>query len=430
MSDEDGVWLTVEGAELVGRLALVRGRFSVNHLNADRIIVERSPKKLHADPDLPTPEATPFSLPELPVALEIGEIAANEILLGEELAGQEAALSVNGALTFADGALDTSLRVARLDRRGDALTLKASFANSTEQLALDLALNEASGGLLSTVMDLPGYLDLSLAVKGEGPLADFTADIGFVTNGKDRITGTVSLAGLADVAGGAEAGLAFAADLGGNIDPLLPPDYRPFFGPGLRANVKGRTLASGGVELDNLVLRTRALQMTGALLLEGGNLQTANLKAAITPPQGQAAVILPVSGADTTVAAVTMDLKKPEGENWTINAELDSLRTPDMSIKRAVISAAGELDQSAGFALDGALDARLNGFVLADPALAAATGSDLTLSARLTNEDGADFLISDLDLQGDTYAARGELRFNGVEGDVRIATELALRRKT
>ncbi|MBW3241409.1 translocation/assembly module TamB domain-containing protein [Epibacterium sp. DP7N7-1] len=427
VSDEDGVWLTVEGAELDwNRLALVRGRFSVNHLKADRIIVERSPKSLPADPDLPTPEATPFSLPELPVALEIGEIAANEILLGEELAGQEAALSVNGALTLADGALDTSLRVARLDRRGDALTLKASFANSTEQLALDLALNEAAGGLLSTVMDLPGRPDLSLAVKGEGPLADFTADIGFATNGNDRITGTVSLAGLADVAGGAEAGLAFAADLGGNIDPLLPPDYRLFFGPGLRANVKGRTLASGGVELDNLVLRTRALQMTGALLLEGGNLQTANLKAAITPPQGQAAVILPVSGADTTVAAVTMDLKKPEGENWTINAELDSLRTPDMSIKRAVISAAGELDQSAGFALDGALDARLNGFVLADPALAAATGSDLTLSARLTTEDGADFLIRDLDLQGDTYAARGELRFNGVEGDVRIATELAI----
>ncbi|MCK5500366.1 MAG: hypothetical protein KAI82_03830, partial [Tritonibacter mobilis] len=87
VSDEDGVWLTVEGAELDwNRLALVRGRFSVNHLKADRIIVERSPKSLPADPDLPTPEATPFSLPELPVALEIGEIAANEILLGEELA--------------------------------------------------------------------------------------------------------------------------------------------------------------------------------------------------------------------------------------------------------------------------------------------------------------------------------------------------------
>lgn len=427
VSDEDGVWLTVEGAELDwNRLALVRGRFSVNRLKADRIIVERSPKSLPADPDLPTPEATPFSLPDLPVALEIGEIAANEILLGEELAGQEASLSVTGALSLADGALDTTLRVARLDRRGDALSLAASFSNSTEQLSLDLALKEASGGLLSDVMDIPGRPDLSLAIKGAGPLEDFTADIGFATNGNDRISGTVSLTGLADVAGGADAGLAFTADLGGNIDPLLRPTYRPFFGPGLRANLKGRTLPSGGVELESLALRTRALQLTGALSLEAGNLQTANLKAAITPPDGQAAVILPVPGADTTVAGVSLTLQKPADENWQINGELDQLRTPDMAISRAVINAAGALDQSAGFALDGAIDARLNGFVLADPALAAATGSDLTLSARLTTKEGADFLIRDLDVQGESYAARGDVRFNGVENDLRIATELTL----
>ncbi|WP_420005373.1 translocation/assembly module TamB domain-containing protein [Arenibacterium sp. LLYu02] len=427
VSDEDGIWLTVEGAELDwNRLALVRGRFSVNHLTAERIIIDRAPKALPTDPELPTPEATPFSLPELPVALEIGEISAKEINLGAALLGQEARISVEGALTLAEGALDTKLSVARLDRPGDGLALSASYANTSEQLALDLQVSEAPGGLLAAAMDLPGRPDLKLAIKGEGPLADFTADIGFATNGRDRITGQVTLAGLGDVASGSEAGLAFSADLGGDIDPLLKPEYRAFFGPGLRFTTKGQTLASGGMELDSLALRTRALQVSGAAKLVGSNLETANLRAAITPPEGQAAVILPVSGGATTVAGVELTLQKPEGENWQINGDLKALRRPDLAIGSAKFSAAGTMDQSAGFALDGALDAQLSGFVLTDPALAAATGSEVTLSARLTTEDGADFLIRDLDLQGTDYAARGEVRFNGVEGDVRVASTLAV----
>lgn len=427
VSDEDGVWLTVEGAELDwNRLALVRGRFSVNHLKAERIVIERQPKALPADPELPTPEATPFALPDLPVALEIGEISAGEIELGAALMGQEARLSVEGALTLAEGALETKLQVARLDRPGDGLSLAASYANSSENLSLDLALNESPGGLLSAAMDLPGRPDLRLAITGEGPLADFTADIGFATNGSDRISGQVTLSGLGDVTSGAEAGLAFAADLGGNIDPLLKPEYRAFFGPGLRATVKGQTLPTGGVDLESLALRTQALQVSGALRLEGSEIATANLRAAIIPPGGQAAVILPVSGGGTTVAGVELTLQKPEGESWQVKGDLSSLRSPDLSLARAAFSAAGTLDQSAGFALDGALDAQLSGFQLTDPALAAATGSEVTLSTRLTTEDGADFLLRDLDLQGEDYAARGEIRFNGVEGDVRVATTLSV----
>ncbi len=429
VADEDGIWLTVEGAELDwNRLALVQGRFSVNLLKADRIVVERSPKSLPADPDLPKPEATPFSLPDLPVALEINEISAGEVVLGEQLAGQSATLSVDGALQLADGALDTNLRVARTDRSGDELTLTAAFSNASEQLSLDLLLKEAAGGLVASALDLPGEPDLSLAVKGDGPLADFTAEIALATDGSERIGGTVSLAGLGETSEGAAAGLAFSADLGGDIDPLLQPEFRPFFGPGLRATVKGQTNPGGGLELDSLALRTRALQLTGALELKGGVLETADLRAQITPPEGETVVLLPVPGAKTTVGAVNMSLQKPKGTdaNWRINGDVDRLNTADLTIERAVINAAGRLDQSAGFAVDGALDAQLSGFFLTDPALAAATGSELTLSTRLTTGEGADFLLRDFSLQGEDYGARGDIRFNGVENDLRIATDLAL----
>jgi len=427
ISDDEGVWLTVEGAELDwNRLALVRGRFSVNRLTAERITIERSPNPVPASPDLPTPEATPFALPDLPVSLEIGEISAGEISLGEELTGQPATLSVAGAMSLADGALDTNLRVVRLDRPGDALTLAISFANASQHLGLDVVLKEAAGGLVSSAMDLPGHPDLSLAIKGDGPLADFAADIGFATNGTDRISGTVSLEGVGDIVDGAQAGIAFAAELGGNIDPLLRPDFRPFFGPGLQATLNGRTQAGGGLDLQSLTLRTRALRLDGALQLNGTVLDTANLTAEISPPEGQTAVILPLPGADTTVAALTLTLQKPGGAEWQINGEIDQLRAPDLALDRAVINAAGTLDQSAGWAVDGALDAQLGGLVLSDPALSAAIGTDLSLSTRLTTDDGADFMLRDLDVQGSSYGARGEIRFTGVENDLKIAADLTM----
>ncbi|NIZ13412.1 hypothetical protein HCZ87_08425, partial [Phaeobacter sp. HF9A] len=427
VSDEDGVWLTVKGAELDwNRLALIQGRFSVNHLTADDIIIARQPKPLPADPSLPKPEATPFSLPDLPVSLEIGDISADKVELGAPLTGQAASLSLKGDITLADGALDTNLRISRLDRPGDRLTLGASFANDTEQLALDLALDEAAGGLVSTALDLPGRPNLNLAIKGTGPLADFTADIGLSTNGKERISGSVTLAGLSDVAAGADAGLAFSANLGGDIDPLLKPDYRPFFGPGLRATLKGQTLPGGGLELDSLALRSRALQLTGALTIAGGDLQTANLKAGITPPQGQAAVLLPIPGAKATVAKVSLTAQKAEGADWTINGFVNRLSTPELSMARAVFQASGSLNQSAGFDLDGRLEAELSDFILSDPALAAAAGRDIALSADLSTRGEDDFLIRELNLQGDRYQARGDIRFNGVENDLRIDTDMAL----
>ncbi|TNJ42109.1 hypothetical protein FGE21_12425 [Phaeobacter sp. B1627] len=427
VSDEDGVWLTVEGAELDwNRLALVRGRFSVNRLAAERITIERSPKPVPTDPDLPTPEATPFALPELPVSLEIADLSVGEIILGERLTGQQATLSVAGAMSLADGALETDLRVVRLDRAGDVLTLEISFANASQHLGLDVVLNEAAGGLVSSALDLPGRPDLSLAITGDGPLSDFVAKIGFATDGSDRISGTVALEGVGDIADGAPAGIAFAADLGGNIDPLLRPDFRPFFGPGIRATLNGRTLAGGGLEVETLAVDTRALRLDGALTLNGNVLDTANLTAEIAPPEGQSAVILPVPGADTTVAAITLTLQKTEGTEWNINGAIDQLRTPDVTLDRAVINAAGRLDQSVGFAVDGALDAQLGGLVLSDPALSTALGTELTLSTRLTTDEGADFRLRDLDVQGAGYGARGEIRFAGVENDLKIAADLTL----
>ena len=232
VSDEDGIWLTIDNAVLDwNRLALIKGKFSVNALTADSIIVVRAPKPAPSDPDLPTPEATPFQLPELPVAVELGEIRVNQINLGKELLGTAASLSLNGSLKLADGALDIDLLVARLDKPGDLLRFDASFANETSVITLDLALEEAANGLVATLLDLPGRPTIRLSVQGTGPVDNFNANLELDTNGTRRLSGQVVLAALP--AGDSEIpnSIAFSANLGGDIDPLLPPVYRPFLAP-------------------------------------------------------------------------------------------------------------------------------------------------------------------------------------------------------
>ena len=83
VADDEGVWLTIKGAELDwNRLALIRGRFSVNALTAQEIDVARAPGTTTTEAPPPSAETQPFQLPELPVSIEIGEIRIDELGLG------------------------------------------------------------------------------------------------------------------------------------------------------------------------------------------------------------------------------------------------------------------------------------------------------------------------------------------------------------
>ncbi|MFC3117457.1 hypothetical protein ACFOHS_00695 [Jhaorihella thermophila] len=128
ISDDAGVWLTMRGAVLDwNRLALLRGRFSVNTLGAKEIIIARPPGKTTQPTELPTPEAQPFRLPELPVSIELGEISVDHLVLAEPVLGVAADLNVGGALRLEAGVLDATLAMTRLDRAGDGARLVAQF---------------------------------------------------------------------------------------------------------------------------------------------------------------------------------------------------------------------------------------------------------------------------------------------------------------
>lgn len=277
------------------RSALLSGRLSVSELSADEILLERLPVA-DESVDVPSPEARDFALPELPVAVEIGRIAADRLVLGETVLGTpvEATLEASGSL--AGGSGQAQLLARRTDGPQGELRLTTSFSNADRQLALDLALIEADDGIAATLMDLPGRPPLELTVQGQGPLSNYAADIRLVTDGEERLAGRVTLQG--DAAQGRQ----FAAELGGNVVPLFLPQYAYFFGPDVQLDVAGTRATDGRLDLSRLNLSTRALQLQGALVVAADGLpERIALTGRIASADGQP-VLLPLSGPETRVA--------------------------------------------------------------------------------------------------------------------------------
>ena len=71
IANEDGIWLSLTDVVLDWkRSALLRGRFQVNTLSAKSLDLKRIPKT-EEQAEVPDAEASGFSLPELPVAINI-----------------------------------------------------------------------------------------------------------------------------------------------------------------------------------------------------------------------------------------------------------------------------------------------------------------------------------------------------------------------
>ncbi len=425
VSDDAGVWLRISDAVLDwNRLALIRGRFSVNALTAGEIAILRSPDPVPTDPDIPAPEAQPFQLPELPVSIQIGSLNVQTLSLGEPLIGVAADLSVNGALSLDSGALDARLDITRLDRAGDEIKLIAAFANSSRELTIDLDVAEDQGGLISTALGMPGEPPLTLTVKGAGPLTNFTADLGLSTDGTQRLAGQVALRGAED------AGIAFDADLGGDVTPMLPAEYHDFFGTDTRLVLSGQTGAKGAVTVDTLKLSADALVLTGDMrLAQGGIVSHLRLDGQIAPPTGDA-VILPVAERTTLSSALfNLGFDATQGNGWTLSLTADDFTRPDMVLGQARLLGQGTLDQSAGLTLDGNLRAALERLRFDDAALSASLGSDITLDGDFTLTPDKTLGLHGFALTGPDFGATVDGTINGLgsgfqmSGDVQVQAQ-------
>ena len=244
ISDADGAWITItNGAISWNRSALLKGAIEVDELSADEISVPRLPKASE-DASAPSPEAQPFSLPDLPVSVRLGKLDVKKLTLGAPVIGEELAATLGGSLRIADGEGEAKLDLKRTDKDAE-ISLTASFANGTRQLGLDLLMREAKGGIIARKLGIPGQPALTLALAGTGPLDNFGATLRLSSDGSDRLAGKIQLLTSPD-----SDATRFVTDLSGDLAPLLPAQYRAFFGSTTALKAEG---SSGGSGCDGCV---------------------------------------------------------------------------------------------------------------------------------------------------------------------------------
>jgi translocation and assembly module TamB len=428
VADAKGVWLTLKGVTLDwSRAALLSGAVKVNELSADDIVLARLPESPPSA--APSAEAGGFSLPELPVSVDIGKILAKRVELGAPVLGQAAVLAVSGAMRLAGGEGSAKLDIHRIDGPRGVFSLAASYANASGQLSLDLSADEAAQGLITTLAGLPGAPAIALSVKGTGPLDDYRADIRLATDGEQRLTGAVTLKAAAQEGGTGPAPRQFTADLAGDISPLFAPDYRAFFGPDMQLAVKGSQVPGGALTLSALRLQARSVDLNGRLVIGADGLPKLMDIAGRIASQDGRPVLLPLPGVRTEIggADLRMSFDAAKGEGWQGEARIQALNRPDFAASSLILSGSGTISPAGGGAVDGALKIAAEGLQPADAALAQALGRAVSGTIRFGWKQGAPLELPQLQLAGAGYGLDASGRVDGLGAALSVTGEARAR---
>lgn len=417
IADDDGIWLSITDAELDwSRAALLRGRIDVAKLAAAEIVLTRIPAS--DTTEAPTPEATGFQLPDLPVSINLGEISADRVLIGAPVFGVETNVSATGSLSLEGGEGAAKLDILRLDGRG-SVTLDAGYANASGVLALELGLQEQPGGIFATLAGLPGAPSVNFEIAGTAPVSAYAADIQLATDGAERLTGRVATF-TTDNSTGA------TIDISGDIAPVFAPEYRPFFGDDIALAATAFQTADGNRVLEGLTLNARAITLSGDALVDGdGTPVRFDVKGVIEDASG-APVLLPLSGDATEVDRVRLDVSfdKAQGEDWSGVFEIDGLARGDISVQNAQLTVDGQIATDGTPAVKADVAYRLAGLDLGDPSLDGAVGDDVSGQAGVAWESGGDLDLSGLTLVGKTYGLNGNAVLSTAGDDVTVRGEV------
>lgn len=435
IADGEGIWLRLTDLVLDwNRSALLRGRIDVTELSVAQIELVRPPVP---DPSLPAAEASSgFSLPELPVSVQIGRVAAERVSLGAAVIGQAVEISLEGTASLANGEGSAELALQRIDGLQGSVRLAGAYVNETRNLTLDLAVEEEAGGIVANLMGLPGAPSIQLVVTGDAPVDDFTADLTLATDDAERLSGQVVLQTLrepAPVTDGSDASedelvtSRFVIDIGGDIAPLFAPEYQDFFGSEIQLDVIATRTPDGRLVLEGLDLAAQSIQLSGsAELAADGWPERLALEGRIAAVDGTP-VLLPLSGPETRLDRADLDLtfNAEAGDNWTLELDLRGLDRPDLTADRVVLAGQGLISRSEELNGPGLVNGRITfdtlALVSADPALAQALGGDVAGGLEFEWTTEGPFRISDLSLTVADTALTGSADIALGQGDTALS---------
>ncbi|MEZ5781383.1 MAG: translocation/assembly module TamB domain-containing protein [Rhizobiaceae bacterium] len=425
IADREGVWLRITNAQIVWtRSSLLLGNLNIDKLAADRIDVIRKPLP---DEGLPSPEAgSGFSVPELPLSVELKELQVPLVSFGEELFGLAAEISVNGRLSLSGGTLDTALDIQRLDGPGGTLNFTANYANETQVLALDLKLSEPQDGMIANLLSIEGKPPIALTLEGNGPVSTLDLKLALDADSQRVLDGTTSLRQSSD-------GMRFDADLGGPIATLIPTRFRSFFGSDTRLKTSGTVRAGGGLTLESLTVDSAALALKAALETTPDNfLSRLNLNVVVDHPNEEK-TLLPIGGADATVSRASVDLSFGEttSDEWSGDIRIDDLSTVSFGSKLVDIKLGGvasNLNDAANRSVTFSATGGASGIVATDAAIAEALGEIITLKVDGSWKAGQpiDLPRAQISANGFSFGLAGQIAESIFNGTLSVdATDMA-----
>ncbi|QFU10213.1 Translocation and assembly module TamB [Rhodobacteraceae bacterium THAF1] len=403
ISDEEGVWLTVNDAVLDwNRAALLRGRLSVEELTAAEVILPRLPQG-EERVDVPSPEAQPFQLPELPVSIELGRLAIERVELGQPVIGEETVMTLEGSASLSGGSGEVDITAERIDDETGIFRIAGSYDNDGRELAIDVTVEEGPDGIVASLANLPGRPSVEASIQGEGPLSDFDATIDLNTDGEPRLQGTVS---LRETDNGAQG---FAVDLGGDVTALFAPNYRPFFGPDVSLQASGAQGAEGGFTLNQFELAADSITLQGEVSVGADGVpDLIDVTGQIANESGP--VLLPVGG-EVRVSRVGLDIgfDASVSEEWDAEIVLEGFDQTGLEAERialdggGVIAGAGDdLSITAGFDLIAA------GLAFDDGGIGQAVGDEITGRIEIGYDANQPIQLQTLRINGDAFTLNGQ----------------------
>lgn len=429
IADDEGIWLTLEDVLLDwDRGALLRGRLEVQHLTAARLDLPRLPQS-EESAELPDAEATPFSLPDLPVSVNLADFAIDQINLGAPLLGEEAQLQLKASARLDGEGFFIDLNATRTDAKRGEFIIKGDLKREDDLLDLDVRLSEGEEGLVARLMSIPDQPAVDLSIKGAGPLTDLVTDLQLSTDGQERLGGQVTVSVQPSRSDDSQTDRRIQADIGGDVTALLAPRFQAFFGDDVRLQIDTLLESNGAVEVSTFDLTAQSAQIAGALTLNADKWPSLiDITGTITSPDGTP-VLLPLGGEAKTVEAMDLRIDYDAADGDALNADFDitALAMPGVAIARTQLGLDGTLAGNVGTvgAFEGDVTFTTNGLALTDTAVSEALGDAITGRATIAYTEGQPTRISNLDLSGADYGLTGNAVIAGVEESLR--TELDAR---
>lgn len=406
LSDRQGPWLKIGTVKLVwSRLALLSRRLQIDELTIGHMDVLRRP--LPSDQP-PPPDSGPRSiLPELPVKVVIGKFAIADLALAEPVAGVAARLAISGkaALGPPSEGLDLTLGAKRLDAPGELKALM-TYVPDSDKLTVSVNSEEPAGGIFAHLVNLPGLPPARFGLNGEGKLDNFAAKLDFAAGADVWAKGGVIVARQG-------AGRRLTLDLNSRLEGMTPAIARPVFA--------GETTLKGDVYFDDDgTLATPGLHLVSAnarLDIEGGksadNTLGLKIHAGAIPGATEIGKLDLNASIVGPLASPTMDGAFDAGQVRLAQGTLDHVAATFHAAPNGPIG-----DESTRVAFAGQGDVR--GLKLADPTLAQAVGSAVTLNLRGSASTAGEINFDTLDLAAPDFDAR----YSGLAGARRVRGRL------